>query len=133
MLGTDGPWPTLGAIAQRCGSWSDPTWPNWTRFVAEAAKAGDDDKRADRGRIRTAGLWQRRRGAGVQIKHLPAASLLTNVVGLDWQRLASMYVRTRSADDCRIQWIGIDHPMIDHSDFSEYVRCMRPPQEGSGH
>ena len=53
-----------------------------------------------------------------QIKSLPTEELLFNVVGLDWARLAEMHVPTRSAEDCRIQWIGSDHPIIFHTDFS---------------
>ena len=59
---------------------------------------------------------------GIQIKQIPTEELLSNVVGLDWTRLAEMNVQTRSAEDCRIQWIGNDHPLIHHTEFTEYAR-----------
>jgi hypothetical protein len=63
-------------------------------------------------------------GMAAQIRTLRASDLLFNVVGLDWQRLAEAHVPTRSAEDCRIQWISNDHPLIVHTDLSP---CVTPP------
>jgi len=62
-------------------------------------------------------------GAGVptpQIKQLGPQDLLYSVAGIDWNRVAEQHVPTRSGEDCRIQWIGHDHPLIQHTEFTAY-------------
>lgn len=45
--------------------------------------------------------------------------LLMNVNGLDWEIIASFYVQSRSATDCRLQWTINDHPMINRTNLFE--------------
>ena len=55
-----------------------------------------------------------------QIKQLGPQDLLYSVAGIDWNRVAEQHVPTRSGEDCRIQWIGHDHPLIQHTEFTAY-------------
>lgn len=42
-----------------------------------------------------------------------------NVNGLDWNRIARMFVSTRTAKECNQQWTSVQHPLIDHRPFTK--------------
>lgn len=52
------------------------------------------------------------------LKLKPARDLEMNVIGIDWDRISSSFVPTRSAFDCKVQWTIHSHPMINKSPWS---------------
>lgn len=80
------------------------------RMLEDGAGLQDGAAAGDRGQVY--------RDAVFSVRRMSQRELETNLEGLDWTRVAALYVPTRSADDCRIQWTTSQHPLISHGRFS---------------
>lgn len=52
------------------------------------------------------------------VNSLSQRQLEMNLGGIDWTKLATIHVPTRSPDDCRIQWTTAQHPLISLGKFT---------------
>ncbi|KAG0056098.1 Myblike DNAbinding domain-containing protein [Gryganskiella cystojenkinii] len=48
----------------------------------------------------------------------PDTEMAMNTVGLDWGRISRLFVDTRSATECLIQWTGLEHPGINKKEWT---------------
>jgi len=44
--------------------------------------------------------------------------LRVNIHGIDWDKLSAMFLPGRTADECRLHWTTVLHPLISHAPFS---------------
>jgi hypothetical protein len=54
-----------------------------------------------------------------KIKSLPDSDLELNQEGLDWKKIAKVYVPSRTPLECMIRWLGHDHPAISKRPWSK--------------
>lgn len=56
------------------------------------------------------------------VQRMPQHQLELNLNGIDWAKIATLFIPTRSPDDCRIQWTCNQHPLISHAPFTREER-----------
>lgn len=76
--------------------------------------------------------WQARMD---RIHSLSDDALLLNTTGIDWESIAINHVRTRTATDCMIQWMGNDDPRINTTPWTvaEDKTIMKLAEKYRGH
>lgn len=52
------------------------------------------------------------------LRLLPNSELELNTDQLDWTRISHVFVSTRTPRECEIQWLNVDHPLIEHSPWT---------------
>lgn len=57
------------------------------------------------------------------VQRMPQRKLEMNLSGIDWTKIATLFVPTRSPEECRIQWTCNQHPLISHAPFTKDERA----------
>jgi hypothetical protein len=75
------------------------------------------------------------RSANARIASLKPEDFPLGVDDIDWNVLAGKYVRSRSAIDCKIQWMGNDDARINHEPWTraEDKRLLKLAEEHQAH
>lgn len=60
--------------------------------------------------------------AAKAVLRLPPRELEMNPEGLDWAKISALFVVSRSAEECKTQWMCNQHPLINGGSFSESER-----------
>lgn len=65
---------------------------------------------------------ERYQQAVTAVLRLPPRELEMNPEGLDWTKISALFVVSRSAEECKTQWMCNQHPLINGGPFSEAER-----------